>query len=154
MEEGHSFDEALSAARRLGITETDPGYDLRGCDAAMKVAVLANVLLRQAIRPDEVSRQGIEGVSISDVKTEAQQGRCLRQVASGDLRTNRYAVELRSVARDHLYATIRGASNVLTLEFDRFGPLTMVEPLATIRQTAYGVIADLLAIAAGDLWCC
>jgi homoserine dehydrogenase len=47
---------------------------------------------------------------------------------------------------------MRGTSNVLTATFERFGPLTLVEPNPGLRQTAYGVLSDLFSIAAGDLW--
>jgi homoserine dehydrogenase len=39
MEHGFTFNEALKQAQALGITETDPTYDIDGFDAAIKVCV-------------------------------------------------------------------------------------------------------------------
>ena len=69
MEEGYTFDEAVEYAQSIGITETDPSGDIDGWDAAIKVALLATVLMGEPIKPQQVAREGIRDLSA----TEAQQ---------------------------------------------------------------------------------
>lgn len=150
MEDGLDYAEALHEAQQLGIAEADPAWDVDGPDAAMKACVLANVLWGAQISPPDVARQGIAGIRREDVAAARRRGKVLRLTARVDRHGARVAPE--EWPADHLYATIRGTSNVLTATFDRFGPLSLVEPNPGLRQTAYGVLSDLFSIAAGDLW--
>lgn len=149
LEDGQPLDAALRAAQAAGFTESDPAHDLDGSDAAMKTAVLANVLFDAEIRPAQVQRQGIGGVDAELVAKNRQQGRVIRLIARGDRDTGRYSVAPEALAITHPYAAVRGTSCALTLRFDGFGDLMLVEPEPGLRQTAYGVIGDLLAIAQG-----
>ncbi len=63
MNEGQSFDEAVKYAQSIGIAETDPSNDIDGWDASVKVCVLSNVLMGADIRPTDVDRTGIRGIT-------------------------------------------------------------------------------------------
>ena len=150
MEDGLEYPEALLEAQQLGIAEANPAWDVDGSDAAMKACVLANVLLGAEMTPADVVREGIAGIGRQEIEAARRRGRVLRLIARVDGQGARVAPE--EWPADHLYATIRGTSNVLTATFDRFGPLTLVESNPGLRQTAYGVLADLFSISAGDFW--
>lgn len=150
METGLEFEDAVQEAQAIGIAESDPAWDVDGWDAAMKACILANVLLDARVTPEEVTRQGIGGIGRREVEAARRRGRVIRLIARMNRERTRVAPE--EWPADHFYATIRGTSNFLTATFDRFGPLTLSEPDPGLRQTAYGVISDLLSIAAGDLW--
>ena len=62
MEGGQNMDEAVIYAQSIGIAETDPSGDLDGWDAAIKVCVLASVLMDSPITPDQVDRTGIREI--------------------------------------------------------------------------------------------
>ena len=51
---------------------------------------------------------------------------------------------------DHLYATVRGTSSVLSITTDLMGTLTIVEEDPQILQTAYGVFSDLVRIVTAE----
>jgi homoserine dehydrogenase len=72
MEEGQSFDDAVAYAQSIGIAETDPSADIDGWDAAIKVAALVTVLMGIPLKPQDVDRQGIRGVTPAMI-AEAQQ---------------------------------------------------------------------------------
>ena len=55
MENGQSFDEAVSYAQNIGIAETDPSGDVDGWDAAIKIAALATVLMNRRISVQPLS---------------------------------------------------------------------------------------------------
>ncbi len=58
MESGMSFDDAVHEAQRLGVAETDPGNDIDGIDAAVKVIGLVNVLMDGNLKLSDVAAAG------------------------------------------------------------------------------------------------
>ena len=63
MRRGLTLEQGIDEARRLGITEADPSYDIDGWDSACKAAALANVLMDARATPQEVERRGIGKVT-------------------------------------------------------------------------------------------
>ena len=63
MEEGRSRGAAVREAQKLGIAEADPSNDLDGWDAAVKGCALANALMGASVRPPQVTRRGIAGLT-------------------------------------------------------------------------------------------
>ncbi len=59
MEEGRTFDDALRGAQEIGVAETDASNDTEGWDAAIKTALLVNVLMGVPLALNEVDRRGI-----------------------------------------------------------------------------------------------
>ena len=84
MEEGPS---PRAAAREggpaLGIAEADPRNDLDGWDAAVKGCALANALMGASVRPPQVRRRGIVGLTPTDARRRVARGRRLRLVVRG-----------------------------------------------------------------------
>jgi homoserine dehydrogenase len=149
VERGASFEAALRAARRLGIVEADAGHDLDGWDAAVKGCALAAALMDARVRPGAVRRRGIRGLSAAAVRRAARAGTPIRLVVRGerDGRAVRVRVGPERLPRGDVLAGA-GSDSALVLETDLMGELALVERGGTVDQTAYGVLADLLAIAA------
>lgn len=149
MEKGRSFKAALSRARKLGITEADPSYDIEGWDAAAKTAVLANVLLGSPLRASDVSRMGIGAVDTAILEDARRRGKSMRLIARAARRghrvTARVAPELLDVSDP--MAHVVGTSNALTIETDTMKRLTLIEERPGIEQTAYALLSDFLTIA-------
>lgn len=59
MEQGESYAEALAEMQRRGLAEADPSLDVDGWDAANKILILANAVLRRPTTLDEISVTGI-----------------------------------------------------------------------------------------------
>jgi homoserine dehydrogenase len=68
MDGGQAFEEAVQYAQSIGIAETDPSNDIDGWDASVKVCVLSNVLLGADIRPTDVDRTGIRGITAEMIR--------------------------------------------------------------------------------------
>ncbi|HEU5088619.1 MAG TPA: homoserine dehydrogenase, partial [Roseiflexaceae bacterium] len=81
MESGQSYAEALAEAQRLGYAEADPAGDVEGFDAAGKAAILANVLMNGTLRPGDVERTGITGITPAMVAEAAAAGRRWKLIA-------------------------------------------------------------------------
>ena len=146
MEEEKSFDEAVVYTQEIGIAETDPSGDIQGWDAAVKVAALVTVLMRVPLKPAQVIREGIEGLTLKDVKDALAAGRrwklvCQATRVGGGVHAS---VGLEQVEpSDSLYNVI-GTSSSITFESDVLGDLTITEANPGPHTTAYGLLADFI----------
>ena len=149
IEQGESFGGALEAMQRAGIAEADPSLDVDGWDAAAKTAALANVLLDARLTPHAVDREGLsEEVGLRVLAARAV-GRRLKLIASAE-RTGgvvRGRVKLTEIPETDLLAGLEGQQNALVLQTDLLGDVAIVQRGWGLTQTAYGLVADLVAIA-------
>jgi homoserine dehydrogenase len=144
---GQSFDEALARAQEIGIAEADPSLDLDGWDAAVKLTILANVLLGADIRPSDVLRES-SAERMREMAASAPAGSVAKQVATLTRTPEgiqaRVALEL--LAGGDSLAGIGQGKAAIQLLTDTMGDLTVIEGPGTPRQTAFGVLADLITI--------
>jgi len=148
MEQGRSASRALAEAQRLGIAEADPTHDLEGWDAAVKGCALANALMGGSVRPDQVRRRGIAGLSSADARRALRRGTRLRLVVRGERRDGGVRVRVapeRVPLGDPLSGS--GPDAALVLETDLMGEVGIYEGGGTVDQTAYAILSDLLEIA-------
>jgi homoserine dehydrogenase len=138
MEQGASFEEGIARARELGIAEANADYDIRGWDAAVKTAALANVLMDARITPADVEREGIEGLTLPG------QGKTVRLVSRAE--RGRFRVRREVLLRTDALATVRGTSNLILFHTDLMGTVGTISISPGVEQTAYGVYADLLEL--------
>lgn len=80
IEGGATVDEGVEQARRAGLLEADPDLDLRGWDAAVKLAVVAGALLGRVVDPDEVSPADLRALDPDEVRDRASRGWTTRLV--------------------------------------------------------------------------
>jgi homoserine dehydrogenase len=147
MERGLGRDAAVREARRLGIAEADPRNDLDGWDAAVKGCALANALMGASIRPKQVRRRGISDVSLYDVRRALRAGFRTRLVVRGVRAKGRVRVSVapeRIPVGDPLSGS--GPDAALVFRTDLMGEIGVFERGATVDQTAYALLSDLLEI--------
>lgn len=148
MEHGGSFEEGLSAARALGVTEADGAFDVEGWDSAAKTAALANVLMDARTTPHQVSTRGIMRITPERMAEINREGKTVRLVSRA--KRNGRGVTLRVRAevldRDDLLACTPGTSNLLLFHTDLMGTFGTVSIEPKVEQTAYGVFGDLVEI--------
>ena len=149
MEHGEPFDSALAAMQRAGIAEADASLDVDGWDAAAKTAALANVLLDARITPRDVEREGISEASGQAIQAARATGRRVKLVASarGRGRSVHARVGLLELTDTDLLARLDGSQNAIVLETDLLGDVAIVELGSGLTQTAYALLADLIAVA-------
>ncbi len=169
MEQGISFGEAVRQAQAMGIAEADPSNDVDGWDSATKTAVLVNVLMDGDMRPTDVERTGIRAVSPEMLREVAGRGQRVKLVCSarreepltpfpsprsargeGERIIGRVAPE--AVSLDDPLALTTGTTSILQLRSDTLKQLTIIEHDPEPAQTAFGVLADVLAIARHKVW--
>jgi homoserine dehydrogenase len=149
MEEGRTLEEGIAEAQRLGIAEADPSFDLDGWDASAKASVLATVLMDAGVTPAQVERLEVGAEAMRRLTSSLPSGYVLRQVAEGERVGEhvRCTVRLETLPASHLFAQIRGAKSILTLRTDTMNDVTIIEDESGPRQTAFGLLSDLVAIA-------
>jgi homoserine dehydrogenase len=151
MEEGMSFDDALKHAQAIGIAETDPGNDIDGWDSAVKVTVLCNVMMDADIRPPQVDRTGIRSITSEQIQSVLRQGKKIRLICSAEWRNGQLATRVapEEVSADDAAYRLHGTTSGISIRTDTLNQLTLLETAPTPAQTAFGVLADVIAAARG-----
>jgi homoserine dehydrogenase len=147
MENGESFDDAVRYAQSIGIAETDPSADVDGWDASIKVAALATVLMGRPLKPQEVERQGIRGITPAMLAGARRDGQRWKLVCSARLENGRLAARVapEPVGPDSALFAINGTSSYVQFETDTLPGLGIVESNPGPETTAYGLLADFIA---------
>lgn len=146
MEQGKTFDEAVTYGQSIGIAETDPSADIDGWDASIKVAALCTVLMGVPLKPDQVDRTGIRGVSPEMIQEALLAGErwklvCTASKEGGALKTK---VAPQRVAPTSPLFSISGTSSFVQFETDTLPGLGILESNPGPETTAYGLLADLI----------
>jgi homoserine dehydrogenase len=145
IEKGASFDDAVRRAQALGIAETDPSNDLDGWDSAVKVVVLAVVLMGIPVKLQDVQRSGIRDLTEEKIRSARAAGMRYKLVCRAERRGTGVDCSVRPellLAGDPL-ANLEGTSSAIHFDLDVFG-LSLVEHNPGIEATAYGLLADFL----------
>ena len=149
MENGESFDQAVRYCQGLGIAETDPSADVDGWDAAIKVAALVTVLMKEPFTLQQVQREGIRSITpemIAKAKAGGQRYKliCSAERINTDIRA-RVAPGLVAPS-DPLYG-MEDSTTGVAFRTDVLGDYSIVESerpdmVAGPEPTAYGLLAD------------
>lgn len=146
MENGEAFEDAVKYAQQIGIAETDPSGDVDGWDAAIKVSALVTVLMDVPLKPQQVDRTGIGGLTPADIARAEAAGKRWKLVCSatrtGEGVSARVAPEQVGV-ESPMYG-VSGTSSIIQFETDVLGQLSVVEDNPGPHTTAYGLLADFL----------
>jgi homoserine dehydrogenase len=148
MTKGLSYQSALKDAQRLGYAEADPRGDVEGHDAAAKVAILSTVLMGSAIRPDQVERTGITGLTQEKIGEAQENGQCWKLIGSVEKKNGEVVacVKPMCLPRSHPFAAVNGATNAIHYTTDLLGEVTLIGPGAGRVETGLALINDLISI--------
>lgn len=151
LEEGVPFDEAVAQAQALGVAEADPSTDLEGWDATVKIVVLANVLMGADLRPADVDRMGITGITVAEAQAAVMAGERIKllceAVREGD--SVRASVRPVRLSLSDPLSQVSRTSSAVTFETDTLHELTLIEGDTDPTTTAYGMLVDMINIARG-----
>lgn len=147
--EGKPFAQIISDGRKRGFIEANPATDVEGYDAAIKLSVLANVLMGANITPTDISRQGVKGITREELRKADENGNVIKLICrvaeeDGEVKA---AVALEEIDKNDIYASVRGTSAIITMKTDLMGVLTIIQGGEdVVQQGAYGIFADVLEI--------
>jgi len=103
-----SYQEALKGAQAAGIAEPDPTLDVDGWDAANKLVIIANSVLRRPTKLADLHVEGIRAVTLEDQRAAAAQGKIIKLLALAEQRGNDYALSVQPtlLERNHPLARL------------------------------------------------
>ncbi len=145
---GQDYDAVILEGKERGFVESDPSLDVEGWDAAAKTTALLNVLMGADITPDQIHRQGIEGITAEQIREAGARGKVIKLLCSGILKNGKVIgrVAPEEIDQTELLATISGTSSVVSITTDLMKTISIVEHDPDIEQTGYGIFSDLLRL--------
>jgi homoserine dehydrogenase len=148
---GQAFAQVLAEAQRLGYAEADPTTDIGGFDAAHKIAILAALAFDCAPTLEAVEIEGIEDVSLLDIRLARDLGYRIKQLAMATHTPSGAWVRVHPalLPLDHPLARADGALNALFIEGRRIGRMFIQGAGAGAGPTATAVAADIADVMAG-----
>jgi len=146
MENGESFEDGVRYCQQIGLAETDPSGDVDGWDAAIKVAALVTVLMDLPLKPQEVERAGIRGISSEMVAEAKSQGKRWKLVCMAEKEGNTVKGRVRPeiVNPSSPLYSVEGSSSIVEFHTDTLSSLSIVEGNPGPETTAYGLLADFI----------
>jgi len=146
---GLTMDEAVKEAQDAGYAEADPTDDVGGYDATYKLAILGSIAYEIKVHPDDIYREGIEGIEPVDFRYARELGYAIKLIAHTQRHPGRVEARVHPalVPLDHPLARVEGAENAVYVEGDLVGKVLLVGLGAGGRPTASAVVGDLIDLA-------
>ena len=147
MEEGSTYEDALSTAQELGYAEPDPTNDVEGIDAMYKAMILSLICFGASPDKDNVHTEGISKITKEDFDWANRLNKTIKLVALIDNENGGFNARVHPVLIDtkHPLAAIRGALNAVVVEGENINQLVFSGPGAGAAPTASAVIGDVLS---------
>ncbi len=144
---GATYEEALAEAQRLGYAEADPTEDVSGRDAAAKMAIIARLAFNAPVHVDQVSYEGIESLTASDIEYAKELGLSLKLVGTAERLDGGVSVRVHPtfLYGNHPLASVNGSFNAVTIESPAITEITLSGPGAGGSQTASAVLGDVIS---------
>jgi homoserine dehydrogenase len=169
-----TFEEALEAAKQMGIVEEDESLDIDGWDAAMKLRALCvflsssaklsspegfdvNIPPLEAIPRDSIGQIDQELIC-REFRTSRKKVRSVASAESFDLpsdpangrhhpvKTWKLSVKNEFLSPSDPLYNLNGTSASVQFSTDVMGPISVVSSDPTLTDTAYGLFADVVRI--------
>src|SRR5690349_3810171 len=149
MASGSTMIDAIREAQEAGYAEADPTDDIGGYDATYKLAILGSIAYEIKVRPDDIFREGIEGVEPIDFRYAHELGYAIKLIAHTQRHPGRVEARVHPamIPLEHPLARVEGAENAVFVEGDLVGQVLLVGQGAGGRPTASAVVGDLIDLA-------
>lgn len=150
MSEGMDYDTALKIAQEKGFAESDPSFDVKGTDAAQKIAILASLAFGRWLKPSEVYCEGIAEITPIDVEYAKELGYVIKLLAIARI-TKQDEIDVRvhpaMIDKNHKLASINEEFNAIYIQGSPFDEYFNVGKGAGQGPTAFSVYYDIVRIA-------
>ena len=149
MENGVPQEQAIAQAQALGYAEANPKADVEGLDVKLKVAILAQQLLRLNVSIDTIACQGIADLTLDDVQSALRENCRWKLIGEGTPNSSGgydLSVGLKKLPTTHPLAGIGGPVNALCFNTALLGPVTIAGPGAGRTETGFALLSDILRL--------
>ena len=151
--EDEDFPAALAQAQEKGYAEADPTLDINGADSAHKLAILATLGFGCEIRLDDILVEGIQNISICDVRYGREMGYVLKLLAIGQKdAAGRVSLRVHPsfISPDSPLGRVGGPFNAVSILAHAVGQTMYYGRGAGMMPTASAVVADIIEVAMGN----
>ena len=153
-DEGLPYGDVLKDAQAKGFAEQDPTADVEGIDAANKLSILMTLCFDKYVRPDDIPRTGITGVTMADIEDARAKG-CRIKLIAGAKRvpsadgseTLEYSVKPELIPCSHPLAGVSNEFNAIYVTGNAVGELMFYGKGAGALPTGSAIVGDIIAIA-------
>ena len=143
--EGTSFDRALKEAQALGYAERNPEADVEGHDTCRKIAILTAMVTGREVDYEEISTEGITGITDVDFRYADAMGTSIKLVGSSRMeggRVHAWVAPL-MIGRDHPLYGVSDVNNGIIVKGNMVGTTMYYGSGAGKLPTASAVVADM-----------
>jgi len=147
--ENIDFIRALKIAQEKGFAESDPTLDISGGDASHKITILASLAFKSWVELSGVFVEGIDKISINDIKYAGELGFVLKLLAIAEKVDSGIIVKVHPslVSSNNPLAYINWENNAIVVDSDYLGTSMYYGKGAGSRPTASAIVADIVDIA-------
>src|SRR6266513_1373082 len=117
---GLTMADAIKEAQDAGYAEADLTDDVGGYDATYKLAILSSIAYEIKVHPDDIYREGIDGIEPVDFRYARELGYAIKLVAHTQRHQGRVEARVHPamVPLEHPLARVEGAENAVYVEGD------------------------------------
>lgn len=153
MAEGESFEAALKHAQAIGMAEADPSLDVDGWDAASKLVIVANAVLRRPTRLSEIQVEGIRRITAAQIAEARAAGQVIKLVARAEKQQGEWKLMVRPECLDraHPLASVDGGYMGVLFETDINGVIFARIKEENPYPTAAAVLRDVVNLYVSDV---
>ncbi len=150
---GLSFKAALKKAQQKGFAEADPTLDINGHDSAHKLVIMASFAFGYEFKIEDVHIEGIESISIDDIRYAEELGYVLKLLAIAKNETDG-TISLRVhpsfLHKECALARVDGSFNAVSIFGSAVGQTMFYGRGAGMMPTASAVVSDIIDVALGN----
>ncbi|NLT74467.1 MAG: homoserine dehydrogenase [Chloroflexi bacterium] len=145
------YTEALAGAQAAGIAEPDPTLDVDGWDAANKLVIIANSVLRRPTQLADLQVEGIRNVTLQDLREAREAGKVIKPLALAERQGDDYRLYVGPVTldADHPMARTGLWDMGVVYHTDYMGVISAVIEEKGPVPTSAAVLRDIVNIYAG-----
>jgi homoserine dehydrogenase len=151
LSKSRTYADVLAEAQELGYAEADPSMDVDGTDAAQKLILLTQLVHGGTVDLAEFPRQGIDTLELVDMQYADEMDYRVKLLAVCRLHDDQLEMHVGpTLVRKHrAVAQTDGPLNIVELQGDAVGSLTLSGAGAGQMPTASAVVADMIGVATG-----
>jgi homoserine dehydrogenase len=140
------FAVALKEAQEKGFAEADPTFDIEGIDSAHKISLLTRLAYGTPVNFDDITVQGISGISIDDIECAREFGCRIKLLAISKF--NGESVDIRvhpaMIPQSHPMANVNGVLNAVRVCDNLMEENVLIGHGAGSLPTGSAVVADIV----------
>ncbi len=151
IEEGRSFDKALSEAQQKGYAEADPSADIEGHDTCRKIAILSSLIFGKNVDYTRISTEGINTIEPEDVEYAQALDCSIKLIGMARIGEDKVFARVSPmlISNDNPLAGVSDVYNAVMLTGDSVGDVMLYGSGAGKLPTASAVVSDIIDIARG-----